>query len=138
MKTSVGPVLASSTPAIAGPMKRATWSSSELIATALSRSSRGTVDARIACVAGNDSAPSDPPTRASSAIQPTVSVSVAYMTASAAATSRFSAWNPSSSLRGSYLSASAPAGSPQIRLGIVLRKPIRPSVAADPPSSRTT
>jgi hypothetical protein len=93
--------LASSTPAIAGPRKRATCRSSELIATALSRSSRGTVEASTACVAGNDSAPSDPPISASSAIQPTVSVSVAYMTASVAATSRLSAWKQSSSLRGS-------------------------------------
>ena len=119
-------------------MKRAICRISELTATALSSSSRGTVDASIPCVAGNDSAPSEPPISASTAIQGTVSVSVAYIIASVAATSRLSAWKVSSSLRRSYLSASAPAGSPHTRLGIVLRKPISPSVAGEPPSSRTT
>jgi hypothetical protein len=44
----IGPTVASSTPAMAGPMNRADWSSRLLIATALSRCSRGTVVASIA------------------------------------------------------------------------------------------
>jgi hypothetical protein len=50
----------------------------------------------------------------------------------------FKDWRTSSSLHRSKRSASAPAGKAKTRFGIVFRKPIRPSVAADPPSRRTT
>jgi hypothetical protein len=50
----------------------------------------------------------------------------------------FAPWKRSSTFRRSKRSARTPAGSANARFGIVLRKPITPRVAADPPRSRTT
>src|ERR687888_2793795 len=59
--TQVGPAAASRKPAKAGPTKRATWSERLLIATALSRSRLGTVDASIAWNGGEVRVPRIPP-----------------------------------------------------------------------------
>ena len=91
--THAGPPWASSTPASAGPTKRATCKSSELIATALSRSSRGTEVASIPWKAGNASVPSEPPTTAIAPISATVRAPVCHSTARAAATTMLSPWN---------------------------------------------
>ena len=88
--------------------------------------------------AGKLSVPRLPPTTARAPISPTVNASVAQSTASTSGEAMFSDCKISSSFRRSYRSASAPAGSAKTRFGIVLRNPIRPSVAAEPPSRSTT
>ncbi len=130
--------MASSTPAMAGPMKRALCSSRLLIATALSRCSRGTVVASMAWKAGKASVPRLPPSTASTPISTTVSDPVASSTASSTDTAMLAVWSASTSRRGSKRSVSGPAGSPSTRLGIVLKKPITPSAATEPPSSSAT
>jgi hypothetical protein len=82
--------------------------------------------------------PRIPPTTASTIRSPSVSVPVAHVAASAAASAMFSAWKTKRTFRRSYRSARTPAGSAKTRFGIVFRKPIRPSVAAEPPSRSTT
>jgi hypothetical protein len=109
-----------------------------LMATALSRSFLGTMDASIPWKAGKLSAPRTPPTNARVPITGTVSESVAERMASDTGTSMLVPWKARRSLRWSYRSASAPPGRARTRFGIVLRNPITPSVAADPPTSKTT
>ena len=97
--TTVGPHWASTKPAIAGPTKRATCSERLLIATALSSSAAGTVDASMPWKAGKLSVPRLPPTIAIAPISGTVSESVAHSNPSSTATPMFAPWKPSSSLR---------------------------------------
>jgi len=109
-KTHVGPAAASRKPARAGPTNRDTCSERLLTATALSRSSSGTVEASMPWKAGKLSVPRLPPATARTPSRGRVSESVAQSAASAAARSMFAPWKTSRSLRRSYRSASAPAG----------------------------
>jgi hypothetical protein len=88
-KTAVGPNAASRNPDAAGPRKRASWSERLLTATALSRSSGGTVEASIPWKAGKLRVPRLPPTTAMTLRRGMVRVSVAQSVASRAATAMF-------------------------------------------------
>jgi hypothetical protein len=137
-KTHVGPADARRTPAIAGPTKRATWSERLFKATALSRSSSGTVEASMDWNAGKLSVPSVPPMNARTPMRKTVSSPDAQSTVRAIATPMFPPWKRRRILRRSKWSASTPAGSAKTRFGIVFRNPMIPSVAAEPPRRSTT
>jgi hypothetical protein len=92
LKTQVGPAQARSTPAMAGPTKRATWSERLFSATALSRSFAGTVEASMDWKAGKLSDPSVPPMKASTPMRNTVRFPEAQRTVSAIATPILPPW----------------------------------------------
>jgi hypothetical protein len=69
------------------------------MATALSRSSRGTIEACIPWKAGNVRVPRLPPIRAIAPMSGTVSASACHWTASSTATPMLAPWKPSSSVR---------------------------------------
>lgn len=89
--TQVGPAAASRKPAMAGPAKRATCRDRLLMATALSRSPRGTMVPIMAWNGGKLSVPRIPPRTARPASSPTVRVPVAQVVARTTARAPLSA-----------------------------------------------